>query len=740
MKRLLSLFVVLALLVTACTKPEPDNPQPNPETPKQESVTLASGTNAAPVIATEGGSASVSFTASTSWSASIINTKADSWCSVVPTSGVAGAASITITAKENTTPDNRSASVVIKAGTATQTIKVEQKQKDALTVTASSFEISADGGEIKVATKSNVPFIHTISTDAQSWIKAVQTKALKDSTLTFEIDVNKEKEGRTGEIYLSSGALKDTVKVYQQGDIPRIIITKKQYTLKSEGESFEVEVASNVNATMNMVFPQGADAWITENTTKAVSTNKFYFTAQANETTDSRTALLIFANAENNLADTVSVIQAQKDAIALANSKYAFDHKGGNLDFEIQANVDVQVTIPDTCSNWIKQVQTRGLETKKLYFDISPLDASREYRTGYITIKGGAAEQTIQVLQSKVNEQSKDGQIKILQTATKGSGIDLVLMGDAFTSKLVTSGVYDYAMNIAKEKFFSEEPYKSFKDHFNVYSIAAVSDNDKYVENGSTVFGGYFGEGTLVGGNDQKVMDYATKVIGDSRMDNAIIVVIMNSTVYAGTCYMYYSSADTCDFGNGLSISYFPIGEDDKSLEQLIHHEAAGHGFAKLADEYSYIQYGKIPESDIESYKNMLPYGWYKNVDITDDPEKVKWAKFLTDTRYKNDSLGVFEGGMTYWTGVWRPTKYSIMNENTGGFNAPSREAIYYRIHKLAYGADWEYDYEKFVEWDAINRKSEARTKSMPLVLDPEKNKLPHTPPVVVPHSWREAK
>ena len=41
---------------------------------------------------------------------------------------------------------------------------------------------------------------------------------------------------------------------------------------------------------------------------------------------------------------------------------------------------------------------------------------------------------------------------------------------------------------------------------------------------------------------------------------------------------------------------------------------------------------------------------------------------------------------------------------NKGKFNAPSREAIYYRIHKLAYGASWKYDYETFVSWDAKNR------------------------------------
>ena len=401
MRRLIYLFFAFALLV-ACSKTDPDNPNPAPPT-QQETVTLSPGTDTAPVIATAGGSTNVSFTASSSWTASIINTKADSWCSVAPTSGGPGSANITITVKENTTPDNRSASVVIKVGTATQTIKVEQKQKDALTVTASSFEVSAEGGQIKVATKSNVSFTHTISTSAQKWIQVVKTKALKDSTLIFDIAANDKVANRSGQIFLASGNLKDTVNVYQAGEIPTIVVSKDEYVLKSDGESFEVEVASNVNATMSMVYPEGVEAWITENTTKAISTNKFYFTAQANETYDSRSALLIFANAENNLADTVTVAQAQKDAIVLAKSEYVFDKKGGNLDFEIQTNVDVTVTIPGSYINWITQVETRAMETKQLHFNIASCDTLTVDRVAYIELTGGNVKQTIKVIQKEMS-------------------------------------------------------------------------------------------------------------------------------------------------------------------------------------------------------------------------------------------------------------------------------------------------------------------------------------------------
>jgi hypothetical protein len=188
-----------------------------------------------------------------------------------------------------------------------------------------------------------------------------------------------------------------------------------------------------------------------------------------------------------------------------------------------------------------------------------------------------------------------------------------------------------------------------------------------------------------------------------------------------------------------VSISYFPVGKDDEALAQVLKHEAGGHGFSKLGDEYSYESMGRITAEEIEKNNYLIKYGWRKNVDFTNDPLKIKWSHFLSDERYAGEGLGAYEGGLTYWSGVWRPTYNSIMRHNTDGFNAPSREAIYYRIHKLAYGADWEYDYEEFVEWDARNRKAESRTV-VPYRLDVPEDFVPLHPPVLVKSSWRDAK
>ena len=330
---------------------------------------------------------------------------------------------------------------------------------------------------------------------------------------------------------------------------------------------------------------------------------------------------------------------------------------------------------------------------------------------------------------------SRDGEVKTLQKATEGKGIDLVLMGDAYSDRLIANGSYDIIMQTAMEKFFEVEPYKSFRDYFNVYSVTAVSKNEVYTDTSETAFAGYFGAGTLVGGNDQRVFNFAQKAIGEERVNDALIIVMMNSVADAGTCYMY--SPSNGDWGSGATVSYFPVGADANALAQVLHHEAGGHGFSKLADEYAYENMGQISQDEIEFRKGLEPYGWYKNVDFTNDPAKVKWNHFLTDSRYAYDGLGVYEGAFTYWTGAYRPTMNSIMRYNTGGFNAPSREAIYYRIHKLAYGADWEYDYEEFVEWDAKNRAT--TTRGVPYRLEIPEDFKPLHPPVVMKKSWKEA-
>lgn len=332
---------------------------------------------------------------------------------------------------------------------------------------------------------------------------------------------------------------------------------------------------------------------------------------------------------------------------------------------------------------------------------------------------------------------SHDGEATTLQQATSGNGIDLVLMGDAFSDRQIADGTYDTVMRNAMTAFFSEEPYKSFKERFNVSYVKVVSMTEGYEHPGQALGTG-FGTGTYVYGNDDKVIEYAQNVVPDSRMDDALIIVMMNRDYYAGTCFMYYPTVSG-DYGRGLSIAYFPTSSDTDTFNGLVSHEAGGHGFAKLADEYAYEEKGAVPSDVVSTARGQEAWGWSKNVDFTGDPTQVKWAQFISDTRYASENIGCYEGAYTYWTGAWRPTENSIMRYNTGGFNAPSRYAIWYRINKLAYGANWNGTYEDFVTYDAVNRTPAASARRQAQIHKRQQHPLPPlAPPVMVGHSWRE--
>ncbi len=340
---------------------------------------------------------------------------------------------------------------------------------------------------------------------------------------------------------------------------------------------------------------------------------------------------------------------------------------------------------------------------------------------------------------------SADGNVVRLQTATTGAGIDIVLMGDAFSDRLIADGTYATTMNEAMENIFAEEPYKSLRSMFNVYAVTVVSKNEIVAGDAETALDTEFGKSTHVDGDDNKVIPYALKVVSRDRMDNTSVVVIINDDSWHGTCYMYFPDfgAPVNDYGSGSSIAFCAVPSGGENFRQLLNHEVNGHGIPKLGDEYWLDNETTVDADGIAELALYDTWGWYKNLDLTDNPATVKWAKYLTDPYYLAQGLGIYQGGGLgtdgFGRGVWRPTEDSMMNNGDSPFNAPSREAIYYRIHKLAYGSSWVYNHAEFVAWDKAHSPVFGGAASRQAGSGVRKPVTDHSPPVIVPYSWREA-
>ena len=322
------------------------------------------------------------------------------------------------------------------------------------------------------------------------------------------------------------------------------------------------------------------------------------------------------------------------------------------------------------------------------------------------------------------SDYSKDGEVQILQKATKGKGINLVFMGEAFVDKdMGEGGLYEQVMKDAMEQYFAYEPFKSFRDRFNVYSVKVVSPNAEFYPNAVH----------RINEDNSVCFEYAKKISGLENAPYQMISVIYNKGCN-GRSYtsMYY--------GDRSYVAYMMEGVND-----VLNHEACGHGLGRLLDEY--VESGNenilLPDTEREIMDDEWSrYKWGANVDWRNNRESVKWAHFLKDVRYAGENLGLFEGSYLYGKGAYRPTENSMMRFNNAPFNAPSRERIYQVIMEISEGDQWKYDYEDFVSYDKINRDyaisniwNRYATKNVR-----ENWMKRHRIPVVIKGTWKDAK
>ncbi len=335
-----------------------------------------------------------------------------------------------------------------------------------------------------------------------------------------------------------------------------------------------------------------------------------------------------------------------------------------------------------------------------------------------------------------------DGKVTTLQTASTGKGVDLVITGDAFSDRLIGNGTFEKAAKQAVADLFSIEPMKSLKGRFNIYMVSAVSKNEEYFNGNSTAFSGVFGYGTAVGGDNARIYEYARKAVDESRMDNVTVLVLMNSQRDGGTTYMQ-DAEDKTVYAGGSSIAWIPykdvtVSGGLSSLASTVVHEVAGHGIAKLADEYAYRDQGTISDAGISYVKGKQKLNWYVNVDFTSDTKAVLWSRFVGDSSFASENIGAYEGGDTFWGGVWRPTEQSVMNNGRFHFyfNAPSRAQIYTRIMKLSEGSSWNFDYDNFVAWDKAHPAKASATRAY--VGTAQREGHSHAATVATGKTWRE--
>lgn len=483
MKNTWHLLACLMLLV-ACSDDKVEDETTITLPPETETL-FEKGVN----FTTSAGTQSLEFTATENWNITAATTRnGEKWYQVYPTSGGPGKAEISISVEDNDSYDERSVAITINAGKTKKTLMIAQKQKNALLISSERREVKQEGGTIDVEVEANVEYKAIIADDCQSWIKpaaSTTTRGLKASTISFKIEMNGEREKREGEIYITDGTLTETVKVYQYGgDV--ILLNENEYPVGDRGETIKVELRSNCEYGITMPDV----SWIKEATmSRGMSSHTIYYTISPNDANESRRAKIIFYNKDNTaIADTLTVIQAQKDAVVIDNKNIELKTPNDTImGIDVNANVDVEIHPADTCQWITESTAARGLQLRKIYLKAAKNDGFAP-RRGRVLIKSknGRECDTLKIWQA-----GKPTAVKLEQTS-----LDIPMAGGTYRIKVdanvpVKMTKWDLLWPEGKENdpiydvsvdTYFKEPLFMYENKPRIPYQATLSDDGQYLE------------------------------------------------------------------------------------------------------------------------------------------------------------------------------------------------------------------------------------------------------------------
>ncbi|GGU95007.1 peptidase [Actinomadura cremea] len=261
--------------------------------------------------------------------------------------------------------------------------------------------------------------------------------------------------------------------------------------------------------------------------------------------------------------------------------------------------------------------------------------------------------------------------VPVQVTGDPSERFNLVILGDGYTE----ADMPEFRAHVAEHlnDLWTIEPFKSYRSYFNVYTVETPSpDSGVSCDPGpssprrDTPLSMAFWSGCKEDGiqrllvmNEGAAETYANLVPGTSE-GNRQILALADSDTYGGAGGAYATASG----GNAMSALIAP-------------HEL-GHSLGGLQDEYDYYYRG-VPGG---TYDGPEPESVHHTL-LTEREmrtQKKKWWRWLGEPSESGGVIGRYEGGLYSGTGVWRPSRHSLMKTLGYYFDQVSRERMTQRI------------------------------------------------------------
>lgn len=320
-------------------------------------------------------------------------------------------------------------------------------------------------------------------------------------------------------------------------------------------------------------------------------------------------------------------------------------------------------------------------------------------------------------------------------TTSPTNPVTIAVIPDGFTS----SEMYKYELlaKSAINTLFNVEPFKSYKEYFNVYILkvasavsgARISDGTDAEKTRNCYFKSSWKKDDYddMCADDATVFSYVAANCPDitgslHTIDEVPILMIINDARYGGINITYTSGRSYCmapytyeggrmtwpypngeatsDSDPGASVSatsaerLAEVGANSGNWLNTMVHEFGGHCFSRLKDEYWYPEdEDKATVDKIAEHNYTVPMGLNISATYSNpgaDYGHAGWKHLLDnkETLVANNPLygriGVYQGGDVSTRRRWRSERVSCMIDNRFYFSTFQRELIVRRIMTLA--------------------------------------------------------
>jgi hypothetical protein len=211
-----------------------------------------------------------------------------------------------------------------------------------------------------------------------------------------------------------------------------------------------------------------------------------------------------------------------------------------------------------------------------------------------------------------IRDEIKNRQVKVYDSESNGdphNRVDVVIIGEGYSIDDKTK--FEKDLRYFSDLFFSQEPYKSHADKFNIHGVYKPSEDSGIDEPRAGIF-----KNTVVSctfnsmGSERYILTEDNKSVRDLAANvpyDAIYIMINHSRYGGGGIYNLFCTFTT----------------DNQFKDYLFLHEF-GHSFSGLADEYytSDVQYNDFYPVELEPLE--------PNISALRNPSDLKWREYLT--------------------------------------------------------------------------------------------------------------